>query len=252
MLILALPAFAQDDEPGLAEISYNGSMRGNAPNYVKGKPVSVSHSGGNIQVRCMNVDKLSAVVQYTVYGTQEGPMESMGNGYGVAVYGDSKVGSVKTRVPSKPSGVTRAEADLTVNIPAGIAGLTVTQSGKGWVQVLGCSGIVKIGAGAGGAYAEGAWTGGAITAAGGDVKLELSKDAILKSATSVSAPGGNATLLISPAQGGTLKAAGAEVAVSQTVMGTNSATLVQGSMGVAGPAISVTAPRGKAEVVNNN
>ena len=77
-----------------------------------------------------------------------------------------------------------------------------------------------------------------------------SGDAVFTGTTSVSAPSGNATLLMGTAQGGKLTAKGAEVSVGPTVMGTNDATLVSGDLGLTGPTITVSAKQ-RAEVSNN-
>ncbi len=239
MLFLSL-ALATETEGTVGDISYEGGLSETAASYVATRPVSVSHSGGNISIRCMETEKLSARLPYTVYGTAEAPMEAFGTGIGLSVGGDSKSGWVKTRVPSKTSGVSSYEAPLTVNIPKGTTGLTVTQSGTGWVQVTGCSGALKVSGGAGGVYADGAYTSAAVSASNGDVKLVQDSGAVLTGTTSVSAPGGAARLVLATSQGGKLTAKAAEVTVQQTVMGTNSGTLVQGDMGLAGPSISVS------------
>lgn len=251
LLLLAtlLPALAGDELTG-NEMSYEGALSGTAAAYVRSKPVSISHAGGNLSVRCMDTEKLSARVQYVIYGTQEGPMESMGKGVGLAVTGDSAGGRVSLRLPSKPSGVAKAEVTMTVNIPAPTTALTISQTGPGWVQVIDCDGTVKVTAGAGGAYVSGKLAGATVTATGGDVKVVQNEDAVFKATTTVSAPAGAATLLIANAQGGKLTAKGAEVAVSQTVIGTNASDLVQGDLGLAGPAITVTA-KGRVEVSPN-
>lgn len=266
-LMTLTPAFAEDgdNDPGLltdpssidlggedaaGALTYAGSQNGRAANYVVGKPVSISHSNGNLTVHCIDSDRFTASLQYTVYGSAEGPMESFGNGIGMAVSGDSKSGSVKTRVPSKTSGVSRAEVDLTVSVPRGVTALSVTNSGKGWVQVTECTGKVTVSAGYGGAYVSGALTAVSAGASGGDVKVVMAKDAVLSGASGISAPGGNATLELSGAQGGKLTAKGGEVSVQQVVMGTNTPTLVQGDMGVTGPTISISA-KNRVEVIPN-
>lgn len=249
LLLASLSAHAQDLVP---EISYEGSLSQSAAGYVAGKPVSVTHNGGNISVRCMDTPNLSARLKYVVFGTQEGPMESMGNGIGLAASGDSKGGRVSTRVPSKPSGVKRADIELTVNIPSGTSALTVSQTGDGWVQVLGCGGNVKVSAGKGGAYVSGGLTQATVGASGGDVKVVQEGDTVFTGATTLTSFAGNATLELSTAQGGKLKASGTEVSYSGTVIGTNSSTLIDGDMGVAGPLITVTAPKGTVTIKPNN
>ncbi|MES2644769.1 MAG: hypothetical protein V4850_35105 [Myxococcota bacterium] len=232
--------------PGDSPLSYEGGLAGNAPGYVRGKPLTITHSSGNVSVRCMEVEALSGRLQYTVFGSSEGPMESVGKGIGIAVWGDSKGGGVKTRVPSMQSGVARAQIDLTVNVPKGTTSLTVSQSGAGWVQVIGCSGNVKVNAGGGGAFVGGPLTAFTVSAAGGDVKVEMEGDAVL-TGTSAASSNANLTVIMPYAQGGKISVKGEEVSVQHMVMGTNTGTLVAGDMGVSGPSISLSAKK-RAEV----
>lgn len=247
LTLLAGLALAQEPDLSANLLSYEGQNSGSAPNYKKGKPITVAHSGGNVSVRCMETEALSARVQFVVEGKAEGPMETFGNGIGLAVYGDANGGGAKTRIPSKPSGVVSYRVDLTVNVPKGVPALTVSQTGTGWVQVLDCSGSVKVSAGGGGAFVSGSITGGTVTASGGDVKFVTDPATVLKGATTVSAPGGNLVVQLPPAQGGKLTAKGSEVSVQQTVMGTNTPTLVSGDMGVGGPVMTFSA-KGRVEV----
>ena len=238
------------DDAAANSLSYEGGLSGNAPAYGKGKPITVTHASGNVQVRCMDVESLSGRLQYTVFGSAEGAMESFGKGIGLAVWGDSNGGGVKTRIPSKPSGVGRAQVDLVVNIPRGTSAVTISQTGPGWVQMVECGGTVKISAGGGGAFASGPMTAATVSASGGDVKVVTDPATVLKGSTTISAGAGNVTVVLPSAQGGKLTAKGAEVSVQQTVMGTNEATLVSGDMGVAGPAITISAKK-RAEVTQH-
>lgn len=228
-------------------LTYSGSQNARAANYKVGAPVTITHSSGNLAVRCVDTDRFSANLQYTVYGSAEGPMEATGNGVGLAAWGDSKGGGVKTRIPSKVSGVSRVDVELTVSVPRGTSSLAVSHSGAGWVQVLDCTGKVSVTSGRGGLYASGALASITANAGGGDAKVVVNADAVLTGTSSVSAPAGNATLQVSTAQGGKLTAKGATVNVTTMVMGTNTPTLVQGTMGVNGPAITVSA-KGSVEV----
>jgi hypothetical protein len=232
---------------GEGALTYSGSQNGRAANYKVGAPIAITHSSGNLAVRCVDTDRFSANLQYTVYGSAEGPMESTGNGVGLAVWGDSKGGGVKTRIPSKVSGVARVDVELTVSVPRGATALSVSHSGAGWVQVLDCTGKVSVSSGRGGLYASGAMASITANASGGDAKVVVAADAVLSGTSSVSAPAGNATLQVSTAQGGKLTAKGAAVSVTTMVMGTNTPTLVQGTMGVNGPSITVSA-KGNVEV----
>ncbi|MDP2312254.1 MAG: hypothetical protein Q8P41_05060 [Pseudomonadota bacterium] len=265
MLLYALTFLAHaQDEGGLSltpaseidlstsdegSLTYEGGLAGNAPAYVRGKPVTISHSSGNVAVRCMDVEALTGRLQYTVFGSSEGPMESYGKGIGIAVWGDSKGGGAKSRVPSsKGSGVARAQIDLTVNVPKGTTSLTVTHTGSGWVQVIGCSGSVKVTAGSGGAYVGGPMSAFAVSATGNDVKVEVDGEGVLTGTSTASSPA-NLRVVLPSAQGGKLSVKGEEVAVQQVVMGTNTPTLVAGDMGVSGPSITLSAKK-RAEVTS--
>ena len=244
-MILALflsPALATDVDGTVGDLTYEGALSQNASGYVKGKAVSVAHNGGNISVRCMDTEKLSARLPYTVIGSAEGPMEAAGKAVAMRAGTDGKGGGlVSTKMPGKSSGVSSIDAPLTVNVPAGVSGLTGTQSGSGWVQIQDCSGALKVTAGSGGAFASGTYTSVSMTAAGGDVKLVQNDNAVLTGSSSISAPGGNATVVFGTAQGGKLNARGGEVSVQQTVNGSVTGTAVSGQMGVSGPSISVSA-----------
>lgn len=239
-----------DDETAIGSLNYDGSLNGRAAGYVVGKPVTVTHSGGNLSIRCIDSDRLSANLQYMITGSDAAPMEYLGKGIGLSVFGDAKTGSIKTRIPSKTSGVSTVDVPLTVSVPRGVTALTVNHGGRGWVQVLDCTGKVAVSAGRGGLYVSGALASVSAMASGGDAKVVMAPDAVLTGTSAVTAPGGNATLQLSGAQGGKLTAKGAEVSVQQVVMGTNTPTLVQGEMGVQGPSITVTA-KNRAEVLPN-
>ena len=244
-LLLALSfssAHATDVDGVVGDLNYGGTLSEEASNYTVGKPVSISHSGGNITVNCSETPKLSARLPYSLTGSGEASLEAYGKGIGVKASGDGKGGGVvSTRMPSKTSGVATVDAPLTVNVPAGVTALTVSQSGAGWVSVKNCSGALKVSAGAGGVFASGTFTSVNVTASGGDVKVVVADGAVLTGSSSVSAPGGKAALVLSTAQGGKLTAKAAEVSVQQTVMGTNDGGYVSGTFGVSGPSLSVSA-----------
>lgn len=250
LLAMVSGAFA-GDETTVGELSYEGGFSGSAAGYVKGKPVSVSHSGGNVSVRCMDTTTLTARLQYTIYGSAEGPMESMGKGIKLSVTGTSSSGAVKTITPAKPSGVSHAESTLTVNIPRAPLTLTVSQTGAGWVQVIDCDGSVKVTSGTGGLFVSGHLDGVTATAPGGDAKVVQNDDAVFKATTAITAATGNVTLQVASAQGGKLTASGKEVTSSVTVVGTNTSDLIQGELGVAGPAITLKATTGTVVIAPN-
>ncbi len=246
-MILLLPflvslATATDEGGVVGDLSYDGSLSETASSYTVGKPVSISHSGGNVTVNCIGSDKLSARLPFSITGSAEGPMETAGKGIGVRASGDGKGGGVvATRMPSKPSGVASIDAPLTVNVPAGASSVSVSQNGAGWVSVRNCSGILKISAGSGGVFASGAYTSATIAAAGGDVKFTADSGSVLTGNSSFSAAGGNVILQLTSAQGGKLSAKGALVTTAMSVSGTNEANLVAGTFGIGGPTVNVSA-----------
>jgi hypothetical protein len=237
--LLLTPRAVAQDEAG--DLSYEGNLSQTANGYVVGKPVTIVHSGGNLEVRCMDVEKLSARASYALTGSAEGPMEAYGRGVGLSATGNATGGTIRTRVPAKGAGIATAKVEVKVNVPAGASSVTITQTGSGWTQVIGCGGALKVTSGKDGLYAGGAYASVMATASGGDAKVVLDKDVLLTGATTVSAPVGSAELVVAGAQGGKLTARADEVVVGPLVLGTVTPTLVSGDMGLKGPAITVTA-----------
>lgn len=227
------------------EVTYEGRLSSTAPGYVAGKNVTISHTGGTIAIRCMDAPGITARLGYTVFGTNKTNMENFGKAIGLSTGGDANGGWVRTRIPSKGSGVNRADIPLTVNLPQE-ARITVT-GGAGWVQVIDCKGTVKSTNGDGGAYVSGTYTNVSVSAGKGDVKVELTDQSQLSGVNAVSAPGGAAVLRLPLSYMGKLMAKGSEVTVAHTVMGTNTPNLVQGTVGTGTASVSVTA-RDKVEI----
>lgn len=231
------------------EVSYNGQLSDSAPSFKAGLPIAISHAGGTIAVRCMDQEGLTARLAYTIYGTNQTNMERFGKSIGLDAGSDGRTGWVRTRVPAKSSGINRADVPLTVNIPKS-AKITIT-GGNGWVQVLDCTGTVKSSNTHGGAYASGTFTSVNVSSSHGDVKVELSDGSVLAGANALNAPDGNATLRLPLSYAGKFAAKGASVTVFHTVAGTNTDTLVQGTVGTgtaslniaAKEKVEVTAPR---------
>lgn len=242
-ILLLSPAYADDEGATVGDLSYEGNLSESATAYTVGKPVSVTHSGGNVSVRCIDTDTLSGRLPYAITGSSEGAMESAGKSMGLKVSGDGKGGGVvSTRVSGRSSGVSSIDAPLTVNIPAGTSALSITQSGSGWVQVIGCSGALKVAAGSGGLFASGQYTSVNVNAAGGDVKVVVDGGATLTGASTITARAGNVTFTVGTAQGGKLSAKGAQVSVQQAVMGgSQTETSVSGDFGIGGPTMTVSA-----------
>ncbi len=226
-------------EGASAEVSYEGRLSSSAPNYAAGKPVTITHTGGTIAIRCMDAPGITARLGYTIYGTNKTSMENFGKGVGLTSWGDANGGGVKTRIPSKGSGISRVDIPLTVNLPLD-AKVTVA-GGAGWVQIIDCRGTVKSTNGDGGAFVSGTYTNVNVSASRGDVKVELSDASVLAGANNVAAPGGSVVLRLPLSYNGKFMAKGANVTVFHTVMGTNTGTLVQGTIGTGTASVTVSA-----------
>lgn len=226
-------------EGSSSEVSYEGRLSSSAPNYAAGKPVTITHTGGTIAIRCMDAPGITARLGYTIYGTNKTNMENFGKGVGLTSWGDANGGGVKTRIPSKGSGINRVDIPLTVNLPME-AKITVA-GGAGWVQIIDCKGTVKSTNGDGGAYVSGTYTNVNVTASRGDVKVELTDGSVLAGTNSLSAPGGNAILRLPLSYNGKFMAKGGSVSVFHTVMGTNTGNLVQGTIGTGTASITISA-----------
>lgn len=226
-------------ESSAPEVSYEGKLSSSAPNYAPGKPVTITHTGGTIAVRCMDAEGITARLGYTVYGTNKTNMENFGKAIGLSAWGDANGGGVKTRIPSKGSGISRVDIPLTVNLPME-AKITVA-GGAGWVQVIDCKGTVKSNNGDGGAYVSGTYTNVNVSASKGDVKVELTDGSTLGGTNAINAPGGNVVLRLPLSYAGKFMAKGSNVSVFHTVMGTNTGTLVQGTIGTGTASVSVSA-----------
>jgi hypothetical protein len=222
-----------------ATLNYDGSIDQSANEYAKGKPVTITHSAGSISVRCQDRPGMSARITYNLRGTAEGPMEQMGKGIGISVVGGASGGSVKTRVPSKPAAVKESDISLVVNLPQEAA-ITVV-GGAGFVQVMNCKGSVKASNKSGGIVINGTYTNVNLNAASGDVNAQISDESKLVGSNSANAAGGNVSLTLPMSYGGKFSAKGKSVSVFQTVVGTNTGTLVQGTISTGNAALNISA-----------
>ena len=257
LLGLSAAALAQDDPGDLSiedimaeinlgsgpgagtELSYEGMLSESAPEYAPGTTVTIAHAGGNITVRCMDQEGMTARLAYTVYGTREPPMEAFGKGIGLSAWGKTTGGGVKTRIPYPQSGVNRADIGLTVNLPR--KANVVVQGGKGWVQIQDCEGTVRSSNGEGGAYVSGKLSTFDVSATKGDVKVVLDDASEVAGSNRVNAPGGSVELHLPMGYAGRFTARGDEVSVFHTVMGTNSANLVEGTISTGNASLTIVA-----------
>jgi hypothetical protein len=234
-----------DTKGGEQSMSYEGQVGQDAANYKAGTPVHITHTKGNISVRCTDSDGIQARVNFTVEGTKEDAMERLGNSIGIRTYASNSSGTVSTSVPGKWSGIDNVIAPLTVNLPRE-AKVTVT-GGGGWVQVVGCTGTVKATTRGGGIYVDGVLSSFDLSTNEGDIEIELDASAELTSSSRATATAGAVTLRMPITQKGNLNAKGAEITVDHLVNGTNTATHVQGTLSDSGPSISITA-QGKVSI----
>lgn len=229
-----------DQSGGDESITYSGGISQTAPDYKPGTLVTVTHSGGTIAVYCQERDGIAARLSYNLAGTRKTALKAYGDGIGLAVWGNAGGGGVKTRMPSKPSSIQSADVALVVNLPTQARVKVV--GGNGWVQVLGCEGSVAASNRSGDVQITGKLTNVWAQAPRGNVKVELDPDSRLVSTNKIYAGGGSAELSLPLAFSGRFYAKGASVMVEPLVQGTNSPTLVSGTIGDGGRAsLSITA-----------
>jgi len=252
LLILAPTAYAEDslldidlgdfdlDEASVEEsLTYEGSSTDSAPDYTPGKPVSITHYGGNITVNCTDRSGIDARLDYALEGTNRASMKRMGDGIGVRAWGSSSSGGVSTRIPSKGSGISSSSIPLAVNLPKSVR---VTVTGKrGWITVRGCTGTVKATTAQDGIFVSGELTKFELTASKGDIEIELSESAKLASTSKAYASTGKISLSMPLDQQIRLDARGESVEVSHIVDGNVTDTRVTGNIGEGGPSLSLTA-----------
>jgi hypothetical protein len=228
-----------DTKGGEQSMSYEGQVGQDADNYVPGTPVYITHTKGNISVRCTDSPGIQARVNFTVDGTKEDAMQRLGDSIGIRTYASNSQGKVSTSVPGKYSGIDAIHTPLTVNLPRE-AKVNVT-GGGGWVQVVGCTGSVKATTRGGGIYVDGVLSSFDLSTNEGDIEIELDKTAEITATSRATATAGAVLLRMPITQKGNLSARGSEITVDHLVNGTNTPTHVQGTLSDSGPSISITA-----------
>jgi hypothetical protein len=234
-----------DGSGGGDQMNYTGDLSRQALNYVAGKPVSVSHSGGDIEVLCSDRKGISARAMYEITGTREGPMEAAGKAVALNAWGSSSSGGVKTRTPGRASGVDEISVKLTVNLPRE-ARITVN-GGGGTVQVLGCRGTVKVSSRGGGVTATGTYSNINLAAAKGDVIAHFGADSDLVGNNVITAPAGWIDLQLPMSYAGRIYAKAEDVTIAHIVTGTTDANLVSGTINEGRAHLKLTA-KSKVEV----
>lgn len=231
-----------DGAGGATTVTYSGGHTERKGEIGTNIPITISHLGGPVTVRCTDGDQISARVDFEIEGTTGDKAKAFGDGIGISVYGDKTQGGAKTRVPAKSSSIVSTDIPFVVSVPLQ-AKLTVTAQ-DGPITVSNCTGTLKASTSKGGISVEGAYSAFTISAASGDVKVELRPDNKVTAASSISAPKGNVTLKMSRNANNNLDASGSEVIVDHLVTGTTGPTRVAGQVGAGGPAIKITAPKG--------
>jgi hypothetical protein len=252
--LLSPSAWAQEDEldldalmaemdlgsaGGLEELSYSGDRARQATDYVAGKPVTVTHNGGDVEVLCSDREGISARLIFELSGTNPDAMQAMGDGIGLTAWGSASSGGVKARTPARRAGVSDVSIKLTVNLPRE-ARVTV-YGGGGTVDVLGCTGTVKVSSRGGGIVATGTYTQVNLAAGKGDITAHLGAGSVLSGTNVVTAPAGWISLKLPLSYAGRLHATAEEVTVDHVVVGTNDAGLVSGTVNEGKAHLKVTA-----------
>ena len=225
-----------DDEESL---TYEGSSSDSAPGYVAGKPVSITHYGGNISVDCTDNTGISARVEYVIEGTKRANMERLGNGIGLRAWGSSSSGGVSTRVPSTTSGIDSVEVALTVTLPKNVQAKITGR--KGWIAARNCNGVVRATTSTGAIFVSGDLTRFEVTSTKGDVEIELSEGAKLTSTSKASASAGKIALEMPLDQSLRLDARGESVTISHIIEGNVGEKRVTGTIGGGGPSLTLYA-----------
>lgn len=234
-----------DDIGGPEPMSYSGGLLEKAPGLAPGKPVSITHSGGNVSVRCQDTEGLSAQINYELEGHDGPSLEAMGNGIGLRAWGDENGGGVQSQVPWKPASVSRADVPLVITMNRK-ANLTINNRG-GWIEVLNCEGTITATTDQGGIFASGVYTAFNLASGTGDVTLKAKEGSDVTGSSRAVANTGNVVVHLPLTISGRINATGSEVSVLHTVDGNVTPTGVSGTIGAGGHNIHLQA-RGSVEM----
>ena len=233
------------DAKGQELVTYTGASDQNAPGYKAGAPVTITHTAGTISVQCMDRDGISARIDYMLEGTNRNAMSSFGKGVGISAWGSASSGGVKTRIPGASSTIKSKALPLSVSLPRDAK--VRVNGGNGWIQVQGCHGTVSASNRAGDIMIEGTLSNVNASAPKGTIRVLLDESSSLTGTNRITASGGDVELHLPTGYGGRIYAKGSQVDVRHMIDGTESPTLVQGSIGEGRASLSVTA-RGKINV----
>ena len=255
LLVLAPVQAEDDDDLGLISIddidlgdgpagrdvatssTYTGALNERKAGLGQMKPVTISHYGGPISVRCQEGDIISARIDYQVEGTNEPNMERYGKGIRLKVWGSETSAGAKTITPSKGSGITSTSVPLVVTLPKQVK-LTVN-AGSYWVEVMKCEGTVTVANKKDDVWVQGDFSRFSISAPNGGATVKLQDDTEVTGTSKITAKG--EVLLEMPLGVNVrLSARGTDVEVGHVVDGPKAATSVSGTIGAGGPSVTVS------------
>jgi len=216
-------------------IAYSGGLTQKAKGVGPGARINVTHTGGTVSVRCQSTDTVTATINYELSGTDPGALQTMGDGIGLAATGATDWATVSSRVPWRAPSIKEADIPLVVSVPAQ-ANITVNANG-GWIEVLKCEGAVTASTNTGGLFVSGTYSAVNVSAASGDVTVELSDESELKGGLRAIASGGNLKVEMPLTTDGRVQASGGSVSVLHHVDGSTSDRAVNGTIGAGGPAL---------------
>ena len=196
----------------------------------------------------MDREGISARVSYALEGTNRDALKRFGDGVGLKAWGGPRGGGVQTRIPSASSSIKRRDVPLNVTLPRDVQ-LKVS-GGAGWIQVSGCVGPVSAANRSGDIVIDGKLTRASAKAPKGDVTISIDESATMSGTSTVTASG-KATLKIPSHYGGKISARGQGVTVRHLVDGTETDTLVQGTIGSGSATLNVSA-KGEVNVQTSN
>ncbi len=247
--LAAAPAAAQDDDLELdwdsidldgdkpQTLEYSGSSTQAEAGFNRDARATISLPKGNLKVRCHDGDVIRGGLSFKLTGTDKDAMQRFGDGIRLSAYGEGSSGGIKLTVPSQPSSVKSVVIDLNVVVP--IAATVSATASRGWVEVIGCKGFVTASAGKDGAFVKGPMTGFKVSAASGDVGVELLEGSEFTKSSAITATKGAVTLMMGLDKSARLDARGTEMHVDHEVSGRISDTSAAGNIGSGGPSLVI-------------
>ena len=259
LALLASTPLNADDDLGLLDIddidlgdesgpsaantsTYTGSVQERKSGLGQDKPVTISHYGGTISVRCQEGDTISARIDYQIEGTNEPNMKRFGRGIGLKLWGDSNSAGVKTVTPSKGSGLVSTDVPLVVTAPKNVK-MTIN-AGSYWVEVIKCDGTISVANKKGDVFIDGDLSRFSVSAPNGGATVKLKSTTQVTGTSKITAKG-DIKLEMPLDVNVKLSARGADLRLDHVVSGSETPTSVSGTIGTGGPTVTIS---GKARV----